>query len=222
MQISPGETEGWLSSRVSGPLSPGPGQPLLCVCLQVSWRDLGSTWVCIIERGLKKQQQNTGFTSVMVLYGRFPSGSVVENPTNDAEDVGLIPGLGRSPGEGNGKPLLYSCLEIPMDRGAWRATVHGVTKSQTRLSTWARRHAHTFLSNSRVSFMWLFLEMTSHAYSTCLVSESFFSLYRLTAAVSLDHISHGLLDGKVFPHWEEPTAFTSEERELQTRIGSVR
>ena len=82
-----------------------------------------------------KQQQNTGFTSVMVLYGRFPSGSVVENPTNDAEDVGLIPGLGRSPGEGNGKPLLYSCLEIPMDRGAWRATVHGVTKSQTRLST---------------------------------------------------------------------------------------
>ena len=57
-------------------------------------------------------------------------------PTNarDAGDAGLIPGWGRSPGVGNGNPLQYSCLENPMDRGAWRATVHGVTKSQTRLS----------------------------------------------------------------------------------------
>ena len=47
---------------------------------------------------------------------------------------GLIPGLGRSPGESNGNPLQYSCLENPTDRGAWRATVHGVTKSQTQLS----------------------------------------------------------------------------------------
>ena len=46
-------------------------------------------------------------------------------------DLGSIPGLGRSPGEGNGNPLQYSCLENPMDRGAWSATVHGVTKSQT-------------------------------------------------------------------------------------------
>ena len=57
-------------------------------------------------------------------------------PTNarDAGDAGLIPGWGRSPGVGNGNPLQYSCLENLMDRGAWRATVHGVTKSQTRLS----------------------------------------------------------------------------------------
>ena len=47
---------------------------------------------------------------------------------------GLIPGLGRSLGEGHGNPLQYSCLENPMDRGAWRATVHGVAESQTRLS----------------------------------------------------------------------------------------
>ena len=46
-------------------------------------------------------------------------------------DVGLISGLGRSPGEGNGNPLQYYCLENPMDREAWRATVHGFTKSQT-------------------------------------------------------------------------------------------
>ena len=49
----------------------------------------------------------------------------------DAEDPSSIPGLGRSPGEGNGNPLQYFCLENPMDRGAWQATVHGVAKSQT-------------------------------------------------------------------------------------------
>ena len=49
-------------------------------------------------------------------------------------DPGSIPGLGRSPGEGNGNPLQYSCLENPMDRGAWGAIVHGVIKGQTRLS----------------------------------------------------------------------------------------
>ena len=51
----------------------------------------------------------------------------------DERDTGLIPGWGRSPGEGNGHPLQYSCLENSMDRGAWRATVHGVTKSAIRL-----------------------------------------------------------------------------------------
>ena len=62
---------------------------------------------------------------------------VVKNsPANagDIGDVGLIPGWGRSPGEGNGNPLQYSCLVNPMDRGAWWATVHGVAKSWTRLS----------------------------------------------------------------------------------------
>ena len=52
----------------------------------------------------------------------------------DARDVSLIPGLGRSPGEGNDNPLQYSCLENPRDGGAWWATVHGVAKSRTRLS----------------------------------------------------------------------------------------
>ena len=53
----------------------------------------------------------------------------------DTRDTGAIPGLGRSPGEGNVNPLQYSCLENPIDRGAWWATAHGVTGSQTRLST---------------------------------------------------------------------------------------
>ena len=61
---------------------------------------------------------------------------VVKNPPANAgniKDVGLIPGSGRSPGGGPGNPLQYSCLENPMDRGAWRATVYRVAKSQTRL-----------------------------------------------------------------------------------------
>ena len=54
--------------------------------------------------------------------------------SGDARDVGLIPGLGRYPGGGHGNPLQNSFLENPMDRGAWRAIVHRVTNSQTRLS----------------------------------------------------------------------------------------
>ena len=56
----------------------------------------------------------------------FPGGSVVKNPPASAGDTGSIPGSGRSPGEGNGNPLQYFCLENPKDRGAWQATVHGV------------------------------------------------------------------------------------------------
>ena len=70
-------------------------------------------------------------------------GTVVKNPpatAGDARDAGSIPGSEKPPGEGNGNPLQYSCLRNPMDRGAWWATFHGVTKSQTRLST----HAHTW------------------------------------------------------------------------------
>ena len=61
---------------------------------------------------------------------------VVKNPPSNAGDVrdmGLIPGLGKSPGRGYGNPLQHFCLENPMDRGAWRATVHGVAKNWTGL-----------------------------------------------------------------------------------------
>ena len=73
----------------------------------------------------------------------FPSGSVIKNPpvhAGDAGDLDSISGLGRSPGGGNGNPLQYSCLKIPMNRGAWRATVHRVAKSGTWLSNWAHTH----------------------------------------------------------------------------------
>ena len=63
----------------------------------------------------------------------FPGGSDGKESACSVGDLGLIPGSGRSPREGNGNPLQYSCLENPMDGGAWQATVQGVTKSRTRL-----------------------------------------------------------------------------------------
>ena len=73
--------------------------------------------------------------------GGFSSGSAVKNLPANAGDVRPIPGLGRSPGEGNSKPLQYSCLGNPMDRGAWQVTVHGVAKIQTQLKQLSM-HAH--------------------------------------------------------------------------------
>ena len=65
----------------------------------------------------------------------FPGGSVIKNPPANVGNVGSIPGLGKSPGEGNGNPLQYSCLENPMDRGSWQATVHGVKRVRHNLAT---------------------------------------------------------------------------------------
>ena len=70
----------------------------------------------------------------------FPGGTDGKESACNVGDLGLIPGLGRSTGEGNGNPLQYSCLENSMDKGAWQSTAHGVTKSWTRLSTF---HTHT-------------------------------------------------------------------------------
>ena len=67
------------------------------------------------------------------LMSRLPRWLNEKNPPANARDTNLIPGLGRSPGEGNGNQLQYSCPENPMDRGAWQAAVPGVSKSQTQL-----------------------------------------------------------------------------------------
>ena len=69
-----------------------------------------------------------GASRVMLVVKNLPASG------GDISDVGLIPGSGRSPAEGNGNPLLYSCLENPMDGGAWWTAVHGVARSRTRLS----------------------------------------------------------------------------------------
>ena len=70
----------------------------------------------------------------------FPGGSNGKESACSAGNPGLIPGSGRSPGEGNGNPLQCSCLENPMERGGWRATVHGVAESRTQQSNF---HHHT-------------------------------------------------------------------------------
>ena len=77
----------------------------------------------------------------------FPGGSKVKNPPANTGDLGLIPGPGRSPEEGNGNPLQYSCLGNPLDRGTWWATVHIFSKSQTWLSDWTHTETHTCASS---------------------------------------------------------------------------
>ena len=72
-------------------------------------------------------------THTSVPFGGFPGGSEGKESTCNAGDMGLIHGSGRSSGEGNGNPLQYSCLENPLDRRAWWATVHGAAESRTQL-----------------------------------------------------------------------------------------
>ena len=78
----------------------------------------------------------------------FPGSSAVKNLPVNARDSGSIPELGRSPGKGNGNPFQYPCLQSSMDRRAWHATVHGITKSQTRLK---RLGMHTLIQFGRLS-----------------------------------------------------------------------
>ena len=75
--------------------------------------------------------------------------SAVKESTCNAGDLGLIPGLGSSPGEGSGTPLQYSCLGNPMDREVWWATVHGVTNNQTQLRT--RTHISSIIQRQEES-----------------------------------------------------------------------
>ena len=75
----------------------------------------------------------------------FPGRSAGKKSACNTGDPGLIPGSGRSPGEGNGNPLQHSCLENPMDREAWRVTVHGVSRVRHDLATKEREKRDSFL-----------------------------------------------------------------------------
>ena len=77
----------------------------------------------------------TNLGQLQMKVASFPGGSVIQNPSANTENESSIPGLGRSPGEGKGNPLQYSCLEDPMDRGAWRARVHRVARVRQDLVT---------------------------------------------------------------------------------------
>ena len=100
-------------------------------------------------------KENNNFELINTIEWGFPDGSEVKASACNAGDLGLIPGSGRSPGEGNGNPLQYSCLENPMDRGAWWPTVHRVTKSRTWLSDFT--HGLLQGTNSPCSFKFLMM-----------------------------------------------------------------
>ena len=116
--------------------TPGPSHVCVCVCVCVCVYTCFLLWKLVEYVG----KFDSDITSVQIfvffvfvffnpLYRKlegFRGGSVVQNPTANVGDMGLIPGLERSPGEGNGNPFQYSCLGNPMDREAWQATVHGV------------------------------------------------------------------------------------------------
>ena len=123
----------------------------LCYCRQLSWhkqsrkRYLGKNWSLpgnrtgTAVRLIRDNYQVVRFLSVAL---------TVKNPlanTGDTGDMGSIPRSGRSPGEGNGDSLQYSCLENSMERGAWWARVHGVTKSRTQLKQLSRHCTNTRL-----------------------------------------------------------------------------
>ena len=114
----------------------GNGNPLQYSCLG-NPMDRGSCWT-MVHTVAKSLIWLSDFTFTFSM--DFPGGSDSKASVYNAGDLGSIPGSGRSDGEGNGNPLQYYCLENPMDRGAWWATVHGVAKSRTRLSDF------TFLS----------------------------------------------------------------------------
>ena len=88
------------------------------------------------------------------MWGGFPGGSEGKASACSAGDLGLIPGLRRSPGEGYGNPLQYSCLENPMDGRAWQATVHGNAKSQTQLSNFTFFSIRVFSNESALRIRW--------------------------------------------------------------------
>ena len=105
---------------------------------QTSWI-LAPSLTCLFlgERRGPIFKSSKDLIRLSTLYYGFPGGAAAKNPfakAGDARDVSSIPGSRRSPGEGNDNPLQYSCRYNPKNRRTWRVTVHGVTKSQTRLS----------------------------------------------------------------------------------------
>ena len=111
----------------------GNGNPLQCSCLEDP-RDKGAWWAAVYGVAQSRTQLKRLSSSSSSSSRGFPGGWDGKESACNAGATGLIPESGKSPGEGNGSPLQYSCLENSVDRGAWPPTVHGVTKSQTQLS----------------------------------------------------------------------------------------
>ena len=166
------------------------------------------------------------FNSVCPYVRGFPGGSVVKNPFANAGGPGgtsFIPGLGRSPGEGTGNPLKYSCLENSMDRRAWRATICGVAKSQTQCSNWALTHPHI----SRMVIFGLGFQDKLYPFALCRQKKTKtktktkktkkpyrIPLYSIHAVVSVGRLCptllwpHGLQPTRLLCRWDFPGKYT--------------
>ena len=104
----------------------GNGNPLQCSCLE-NPRDGGAWWATVYEVARSRTRlKQLSSSSSLTRASRWCGGKDSISNAGDAGDLGLIPGSGRSPGGGNGDSLQYSCLDNPMDRGAWWVIVHGV------------------------------------------------------------------------------------------------
>ena len=119
-------------------LGEGNGNPLQCSCLE-NPRDRGAGWAAMygVAQSRTQLERLSSSRPYICKNNRKPLGQqqqMVKHLPANAGDPGSIPGSGRCPGEGIGYPLQYSCLENSEDKGTWQATVHGVSKSRTRLS----------------------------------------------------------------------------------------
>ena len=136
------------------------------------------------------------FSSILCL--GFSGDSVVKNQPDEAGDVGdvgLVPGLRRSPGGGNGNPLQNNCLGNPMDRRGWRVQSIGVTKSQTQWSNWA--HTHTFSTPLFLLLLISFLFLSLLAITQKL---KMWVLFLLGASYLFRHIDTSCIHTDVFTH----------------------
>ena len=132
------DTTGWLHFHFSlSCIGEGNGNPLQCSCLE-NPRDGGAWWAAVYGVAQSRTRLKRLSSSGSSMLGEaLQVALVVKNlpaSAGDIRDLGSIPGLGRSPGEGHDNPLQYSCLKNPMDRGDWRATGYWVAKSQKWLT----------------------------------------------------------------------------------------
>ena len=154
-----------LSSYISSTRNCVPLEKGLCTAAEIraaSWLSL--QWPNIICHDLSDFCRNSDYRIKQdcASFKGFSGGSVVKNSLANARDTTSIPGLGRSPEEGNGNPLQYSCLGNPMNRGAWWATVHGVTKDSD--TTEQLYNNMLLLLLSHFGHVWLFTTPWTAAY----------------------------------------------------------
>jgi len=147
----------WASSLSLSCIGEGNGNPLQCSCLE-NPRDGGAWWAAVYgvsqsRTQLKRLSSRSSSSSIQYL--NFQGGTVVKNlPANagGARDASSIPRSGRCPRSGNGNPLQYSWMENSVDRGAWQVTIHGVAKSQTKLSTHTYIYLFFFIFFSHIDY----------------------------------------------------------------------